>query len=337
MHGQNMIARLNKATHNYGATLFLLRLNYWSRQSCAISGDDGRHWVANSRDEWSEELGMSPSVAKRVLKVLNDAHLIETRMGMHRKRWVMQVRMTQRAVTISAGGEGATTPPIPDQNTTPQELKPDPVPGANSPLLYTESKQGEKQIEKHSGAEDPAPEQIACSSSSPGKKEMIKAKSAHDVAGAVKAQQKLHGPDKAQALSVLWREWHHETKGVLLVLKQKEEMQLRQFWKLCPPGRAYAILQKVLAHWLSFSKFVESNAGITHSPALPNTGFLLQNASLAVLWASPGKNSLKVLKQEAEKPLETAGAVQLIAKDEEKPATLEEVLAILSDDGSEKV
>jgi len=61
--------------------------------------------------------------------------------------------------------------------------------------------------------------------------------------------------------------------------------QLKQFAKLCPPGKAEVVLEHVLRHWLIFIESAEANAGVYKPPATPDVGFLLKQAGIALdLW-----------------------------------------------------
>jgi hypothetical protein len=345
MHGDNKIARLNRATGNANFTTFLLRLAHWTTQKCVVE-HDGRRWVANSKEEWGTEVGLSLPQVKRLYQVGLQENLIETMMRWHRKRWVLHTRLTERAVRIMGRGE-AQIQPSPETGNEPDS-------GSISGLLYIHLQEHiQEHAQEHSYSEltlatAPGTEEgfsgeigeldlsslpeslsppIAPLSPEPM---MVKVKSVAEVEAAVKAQKMLHKPDSVTKLGVIWTSAVTEKTGVLVPLKAREFGQLKNFRKLCPEGTAEQVLQKVLDDWIKFAVLAKGKAGLKSIPKEPHIGFLLTHASLAIAHAL--KEPPKFEAKKPPKPVTQPKSVQSSAQSEEKPATLDEILAILNEE-----
>jgi hypothetical protein len=103
---------------------------------------------------------------------------------------------------------------------------------------------------------------------------------AHDV------HAKIHKPAHEMSLVILWQQTLAELKGLFVgPFTNKQRGQLKQFAKLCPPGKAELVLEHTLHHWLVFITAAETHAGAYKTPASPEVGFLLQYAGIAInLW-----------------------------------------------------
>ena len=141
-------------------------------------------------------------------------------------------------------------------------------------------------------------------------------KSVMDVEAAVKAQKILHKPNSASGLEFIWKKRVSEITNAPVVVKKLEFFQLAQFLKLCPPGKAEAVLNHVLDDWIKFVKQCEMMDAATHTPSIPRVGFLLNHVSAAVILAEPPKLTPK--KHEA-KGACSGSTVPLVSPSPPKP------------------
>ena len=88
-----------------------------------------------------------------------------------------------------------------------------------------------------------------------------------------KAGTLLHKPDKAGSLELFWKSRVSEITHAFVALTDKERGMLGRLIKLCPPGKAIAVVEIVLADWPFYAKRVQSAAGLPYVPMSPQGRF----------------------------------------------------------------
>ena len=315
-----MVARLQAATKNANATLLLMRVIFWSKQKNGGVELEGHRWVVNALEEWADETGLTRHQVKEAIAALREMNLVATKMAWWHNRWVMHSRLTPRTTAILEGGSA----PIGAGG----QCQMAPGVSANWHSTYI---QGESQGDSFKESSEltlanaiTAPEENLDAGE---ENDMKKVKSVHEVFDAVKAQKFDHKPDSVKALEFMWKAKVAELTGQTIILKAKELGQLKHFRSVCPAHKAEIVLSRVLDKWVHFAKTVQGEVGLHSTPSNPNIDFLLKYASIAVTFAAPSKK-IVAKKEEAPPAIVVPKIVQLIASDEDKPATLEEVLAI---------
>ena len=131
-----------------------------------------------------------------------------------------------------------------------------------------------------------------------------------------KAGTLLHKPDKASSLELFWKSRVSEITHAFVALTDKERGMLGRLIKLCPPGKAIAVVEIVLADWPFYAKRVQSAAGLPYVPMSPRVDFLLKYRSEAIILLTAAENAKK---QEAvAPPVSVVEPVKLVASDEEE-------------------
>ena len=120
-HGDNVLARLNRATGSPAAGAVLFRLLFWFEKGGLLI--DGEKWVPNSISDWADEAGVSFKQSRSALAQFEKDHLAETKIIVYRGRKTMHTRPTERAKAIANGifDEAEEVSPCPGgQGTLPQ-------------------------------------------------------------------------------------------------------------------------------------------------------------------------------------------------------------------------
>lgn len=317
-----MIARAHKATGDPMAALVLLRIAFWFAKAKA----SGREATAQSVADLMHETAGTEKQVKRVLVLLRERGLVESRRaffaGKNVNHW-----------TITEKGQQALEGPFEQSLEGPFEE------ALKGPFYIHGETTGSDYMENGE------PGLAGCNSDSGEELNMPPKKSGpmsvKDILMSAKvdasAGKKLHQPDSPKALERVWQKSVSETFDKYVApLTLKQLGQLRNFAKKCPSGlEPSKILRHAVENWIGFVKAVEVEAGIKKTPAEPSIDFLLKHAGIAVNLALDSKSS-PTAKQEApamEKP--HGKPVQLISQPgDEKPKTLDELMAILNaDDG----
>ena len=84
-----------------------------------------------------------------------------------------------------------------------------------------------------------------------------------------KAGTLLHKPDKAGSLELFWKSRVSEITRAFVALTDKERGMLGRLIKLCPPGKAIAVVEIVLADWPFYAKRVQSSCRTALRPDEP--------------------------------------------------------------------
>ena len=335
----NMEAAYNRVTKNGNATLLLLRVRYWSRETKYGEEFDGFKWVRNPLPEWADQIGATTTQAKYAMKILRDVNLIVNCMRMHKGALTLYTRLTNRVDVIWSKGVRA-------KSSTPQTESALTV-GAKLPGTYkkTGDTTGDTQeipCELHSPeiSQDISAESLKGNPPTPlsaadlgvsNMKKALHVKSVHQVEQAVKANALLHKPAAASAIVTLWRDEMHKLTGAYVPpLPAKQAGQLKMFAAACQPGTAEAVLRHVLKYWLEFTVKVAGDVCLKSTPDEPHIGFILQYVAIAIMVAFPPAPP----KQEAPVPKVAPPTMQSIAKAvKEYPQTLEELWALPPSDG----
>lgn len=335
--------------------LILYRLAFLQPRSKITRG--GRPWVVMSRDRWCEELTCSMKTLERALTQLRKDGLIESEIHLIKGRTRSFMRLSSEAETRFS----TTLSPPPETDkmsvsgygqkggnpiglTALKEVNEEEVnsvcasAGANKvPGSGEGFGKGSKGGQAHTSPETPlTPQSPPVPPADHGDPTMAKAA---DILTKLSSQKHAHKPNTSKGLEFAWKTSLSETWGQGLVhVTAKQRGQMGLFLKRCPEGRADAMFGWLLENWIEFVKHVESMAGIKKTPAIPSMDFLLFHANLAVALATEALAPKPVpVKKPAKTPLANNPQVQLtshqpgkgphVTEDEEKPMTLEEILA----------
>lgn len=108
-----------------------------------------------------------------------------------------------------------------------------------------------------------------------------------------KLAEKLHKPDKVSGLELFWKQRVGEITGAFIVLTVKERGMLSHLMKLCPPGKAIAVMEIVLKDWPFYANRVKLAAGLTFVSMIPKIGFLLKYRVEAIMLWTAAENAKK--------------------------------------------
>lgn len=335
--------------------LILYRLAFLQPRSKITRG--GRPWVVMSRERWCEELQCSPRTLGAALTKLRKAGLIESEVHLIKGKTRSFMRLSSAALEAEKEAKNATPVQAKIAQTGMGKNCPNPIGltalkevnekevnsvcasvGANKvPGSGEGFGKGLKGGQAHTFPETPlTPQSPPDPPADPGDPTMAKAA---DILTKLSSQKHAHKPNTPKGLEFAWKTSLSETWGQGLVhVTAKQRGQMGLFLKRCPEGRADAMFGWLLENWIEFVKHVESMAGIKKTPAIPSMDFLLFHANLAVALATEALSPKPVpVKKPAKTPLANNPQVQLtsqqpgkgphVTEDEEKPMTLEEILA----------
>ncbi len=97
--GDNDLARYMRATKSFSAPSLLMRLAYWQRKAhVRVQLDDGKHYVANTLDDWAAETGLTRHQVRHAIKRLKALNFVQTKMALRGKNWMMHIRITDEAM-----------------------------------------------------------------------------------------------------------------------------------------------------------------------------------------------------------------------------------------------
>lgn len=332
-HERPHIGRCVVVAGNLAAGIVLYRLIFWKPTRVI----NGRPMFAKPRSELEFETGLTSKQVKSALAQLRSAGLIQTGQHQFHGRNVMHVAVTATChqALENCAVEQSQMGPLGGPEWDPPEVP-------EGTASYTAYKQGGL----HGGHQGDGEQALAGGSEtddnlgSEGETEMKKVRHSsvkEAILNAAKtspeAGKKLHKPVGVKALELVWLKAVAEATGKYVPpLTMKDAGLLKHFRSKCPPHTtATAILRHTVENWIAFVKAVETQAGIKTTPAEPRLEFLLKHAGVAINMAAPPKPPPKApqkAKAVAKKP---APKVQLIAE-EDKPLTLEELLAIDAED-----
>jgi hypothetical protein len=313
-HGDHLHGYLQSVTKNPAATLLLARIIFWHKMGKGRE-IDGKKWTPNSYEDWATETRLSVQQVRTAFAIFKESNLAETVRAIVQHRRVLHTRPTARTIAISEGD-------FEEDNCSQQhdQLLPATAPSVAQTPSYIQEEIQEETQEETSGPSVPQ--------STPGPETECGEQTVKmsEVEQAVKARKLMHKPDTVKSLEFQWKNRVAEKTGAMIILKAKEYGQLKQFQKLCPEGKAMAVMNAVLDNWLAFVKATQSAHGLKSTPAQPSLDFLLKYAANAVIFFSL---LTKPAKHEAPEVAIPTKSVQLMSQDD-KPATLAEVMAILN-------
>ena len=302
------------------AALLLFSVVYWwPRAKVTVRG---KRWIAKARVSWRKEIKLSRNQFDRGLAKLKRLGVIET--SSHKFAGptpILHVRLTPSGIS---------------RLSTSPEDGPDFLESENSDFLESEKVHTQKptiQKQKDLSSKDHG------MTSSPGKeppmpfvKDKIlsspKAEKKHMNAGACEVKP-LHLQRAFRKLCA--EHWPGHWTGVP---SPKEMNQWKHWIAHCGGNHPGHVLDCVLNNWIDFAKGVSAATGTNSVAPKPSPGFLLLNCTTAVNFFLSQKADAKPKSvSQPKKSSHFVPQLQLIANsDKNKPATCEEVMAILEDD-----
>ena len=350
-HGENMIARLNRATQSPSATILLIRLIFWHKTTKGREMG-GKKWIPNSWQDWAKETGLSREQIRKAFQLFEKLNLAETQIAVYRTRKTLHSRPSQRAEAIADGSmdvEDMCSPePAPGFQGTHDEVLQNPAEGSHEPCYIQGVIQGDTK-EKNTGGpfnpqegtspsteeagqaekEESSKEKKLEEEKTPKKKNHVEPEMGKmaDAISLAKAKEKMHKPDTVASLRKQWVNAVFEEQGSMVVITKKHQGQLKMLlgrWEKPDDVMAY-----VLARWTQFAAKVASDVGLKDTPAYPNLDFLLKHASIAGIYAEPKTPMVHEAPKATSLP--KVLPVQSIAKPKHQPATMEEMQAIMKE------
>ncbi|MEJ6846772.1 hypothetical protein V3589_11205 [Sinorhizobium fredii] len=348
----NPIAQARLTAGSASAALVLLRLSYWQKKTKIRYG--AHRWVVMSVPEWLAETGCTLKEFRRAVERLKRRGLVVVERHLFKQRIRSFFRLSEQAIQLlTEAPDPAQTGAMDSAQTgttdsaqmgTIEDAQKGAIPKEPSVLVVSEKEgdissecdlavamsilpddKGLSGAEKKDDTNPPTPLANA-------EVTMVKSypKSAHQVMAAVAAQKVLHKPDSGAALVALWKtEVAAETAAFVPTPTCKQVHQLKQIAQKCPKGRAKEVLTYAVRHWIEFVKTVETEAGVTKTPAGPQIGFLLKHVGVAINLA------LESAAASEQKLVSDLESVQLIATqkpkgaEDEYPQSYEELIAII--------
>jgi len=336
------IGRCVLAAGNPAAGIILYRLIFWkpTRQI------NGRWWFAKSYAEIAYETGLSLKQVENGLARLRKRGLIQTSQHLFQGKSVTHVlvteecRQTLMACSSAPPKKGTQVPPKEVAQVPPKEGTQEPPNGGTSYTTYMQGEphgvqQGDCALTCAENTGDPQSSLIGEGKRVKPKKTRLT--SVKDVLLAHKGPSQkdvLHKPESLKQLEFTWKTHVSDVFDKYVApLTLKQQNQLKKFREKCPPGKADAVLKSVIENWVGFVKTVQAQAGLKQVPPEPSLDFLLKHAEVAVNLSLDLKKPV-VTQEAAPKGEKSASAVQLIAEEEDKPQTFEELMAIIGEEPS---
>jgi len=303
------------------AAALLYRIAYWHPRMQVTKWEE--KWIAKARDSWREECGLTPKQYRGALAKLKQVGLIETRQGWFAGKCIGHVRLSQNGIeklfaAPPAAQECAEKGPSGSAQKGPPQIQ--------EPTYKKENSPSENYgMATPSVKEDPGMKVTDIQSkilSSP------KLEKKHMNAGAWEVKP-LH-------LQIAFRQlcaehWPSHWTGTP---EPKEMKQWKHWIAHCGGNHPGHVLDCALNNWIDFAKVVSATAGTNLVAPKPSPGFLLQNCTTAVNFFLSRKADAKPkFVSQPKMPSHFVPAFQSTAKsDKDKPASYEEVMAILGDD-----
>lgn len=295
---QNRAAAANKAVDGDArAGVILFRAAYW--QERARIERHGHRWIVRGRLAWAEDTGLTFDQYKRGLAVLKRRGLVETCRGLFRGKNLAFLRLTGRGLgALGMAGadpeeaQDCTNGPVQNgtdahmamvqscTNQTVQDGTEETAPSV--PLCTDHNNYGDKNT-----TETPASVCVLAHAALKPENDEVTGKSAKEVMADFQAKkgakhQAKIGPDKISQLEHTWKSILAVQNGYQVGWVGKQRVQMLQFMKLCPPGKADAVLTHVLKNWTSFVLACELKTGAFNTPSEPTPWFLLKHVQIAI-------------------------------------------------------
>jgi hypothetical protein len=110
---KNMEAAFNRVTKNGHATLLLLRIRYWTKETKYGEEFDGFKWIRNPHSEWADQIGTAlkavlPSYQNRAFYIRQEI-LQET----HRRYLANCIRKSPLTISLPRAFRLTPLPPFP--------------------------------------------------------------------------------------------------------------------------------------------------------------------------------------------------------------------------------
>lgn len=332
-------------TGSSSAAILLFRLLSWKPEL----QHEGRKWVARSHADLSYETGLSIRQVQNALVQLKDGGWITTSRHHFAGKNVLHLMVTGKA--LEAISEAGGRPILGDaihQNTQ--------IPTCGNLQVPTHQKlqvpieQGKEQGSKQGKTVDltvsckpPSPPdnsgdagKINPDNSADPKEEPVKV--ADILAGAKLKKDVLHKPDSVFGLHHAWMTARNAEYGKKYhpPMTGKDKGLYKQLITKFGGEKAQKIVSRIIPRWIEFTKDVEQKAGIKTTPSEPVLPFLVKHVGIAIdmVYAKKSPTNPSVLTP-TPAPSTVSPSVQLIAPDEDKPMTKEELLKILAEEGGD--
>lgn len=301
------------AQHKTNVGRLLYQILFWTPK--ATVEIEGHLWIAKDRQTWQLQAKLTRNQYDRALAYLrHELKFVELKQAFFGGKNITHVRLTDRA---KARLEAAFSM---------QNEKPDEKPGEK---LHIKKVQEPVITGKKDCGLTPAVSTEVCVKFSA--KDVIASKGSP----ALLKKQTLTPLDKLQQV---WRDGISEAYGDFVpAFTQQQIGQLKNFAKKCPSSPdSETVLRYALSHWSLFVQIATNEAGAFNLPTKPQLGPLLKFAQVAINMVIQ-KNQTQ---PQAPKFAPVVQPVQTFAMTGQQPsgphaekATLEEVMAILGDDG----
>lgn len=296
-----------KAGLSAPAAILLKHISFWSPKSKAMWS--GKKWLARTRAELAGFTGLSPKQVRTALEMLKARGLIEVEQHIFQNR-------SQTFIRPLIGSLGKPGPSRGGPNGLSQV-------GPNGPCSIDTDGSTDGSTENSA---------LSCASSEdhlskPPSPKSEKKKTVAEVMA------EAHKPSpKPVSLTARWLQLIANAMDKFVPpLTLKQQGQLKQFAKVCPPGKAEAIMALAVEQWTEFSVTAQSVAGLKTSPAQPDPGFLLKHAGSAVnFWQEHAKAKPVVA------PVIAVTSPPKPSPSGKKKPSLEEVLAVFGPAGGGK-
>lgn len=352
---KNMLARCVVATGSTTAAILLYRIFYW--QPHGKPDEDGRRWIAKDRATWMEETGLTAQQYRTAREILVRRLLVDVRQGRFGARTISFLSLTKRgnglregvldaeedAINCTDSGEVVGSNPHTQvgyiSHTTLGQIH---TPGCaenTPPYIKGDKETGDKELEVKKGGHYVPAEKDLHLDNTPGHGYKVESKEAEMATikdllakgGKSGKPKKLTATNTAESMTSVWMTTMAEITGEFVPpLNLKSKGQLKLFSKVCPPGKDGDVLSHALTNWLLFAESVKGTSGLKTVPSVPKLDFLLKHAAEAVLfWLSETQPQVLAPKPKPAAPPKSAMApAPAKVTEDDKPATLEEVLKI---------
>lgn len=260
---------------DHAAAALLTKLKWWFTPKADGSikvrvRRDGKFWVANTREEWMKDLGLTLKRYKRVRNRLLSLGLIEIKLMKFKGITQTHIRLVEEALdgpkgTTGLGQKGPTAsgPNGAALNTCETTCK--------TYMKTSADALPEKTLE---GEANPAGEVVLEKAPELGKASYVKAE---EVLAAKKAKPVLNG-----SLEVVWKSAVAlATPEYQKQLNQKQRGQLKHLANAIGPDTK-PVIRFAVEHWTKFGHRAVKEKALEDFPTYPDVGFLLAHYEVAV-------------------------------------------------------
>lgn len=292
---------LNKALGKV-PTLFLFQLAYWTKKG--KRQEDGKIWVYNTQEEWSDQLGVSPRAFRYAVDKLKRVGIISTAYRAKNRynrtlSYALEVRPDAKSMWQFI-------------STSMWQGLPDPC-GTDCHMNSNQKNTGRKSTQKElshpapttAGEKERAPERLEdeemkdignivgyCSAPDLTKDESCGGGMKGSVSEIAKGLKKKieGGPDLKDkgpyALAIYWKESIAAKTGEFQKPPTGKEIGQCKYLQKHYPGSPKEMVDKVISNWHGFTKKVRLDKGLTVSPDLPSLDYVISHLQVAIAWAT---------------------------------------------------